>query len=118
MYRGLGIAVGFFAALTAICAAAYWANQGYQERVTQHTASGEVVVAITYKGPYPIKAECTTGMVADLVEHVGGRYVKVTHLMGAGVDPHLYKVSPGDVHRLNAADMVFYSGLHLEGKMG
>jgi manganese/zinc/iron transport system substrate-binding protein len=38
-------------------------------------------------------------------------------LMGAGVDPHLYKASEGDVNKLFNADVVFYNGLHLEGKM-
>ncbi len=60
---------------------------------------------------------CTTGMVADLVRAVGGDSVRVTTLMGAGVDPHLYKASPSDIRALEQADMVFYSGLHLEGKM-
>jgi manganese/zinc/iron transport system substrate-binding protein len=38
--------------------------------------------------------------------------------MGAGVDPHLYKASARDVKDLRDADVVFYGGLHLEGKMG
>jgi manganese/zinc/iron transport system substrate-binding protein len=71
-----------------------------------------------FSGPYPIKTVCTTGMVADLVRHVGGPHVIVDQLMGQDVDPHLFKASSGDVRRLNAADIVFYSGLHLEGKMG
>ena len=37
--------------------------------------------------------------------------------MGPGVDPHLYKASEGDVIRMAQADIVFYNGLHLEGKM-
>src|SRR5437764_9562244 len=37
--------------------------------------------------------------------------------MGAGVDPHLYDPTPGDARRLKNARVVFYSGLHLEGKM-
>lgn len=60
---------------------------------------------------------CTTGMVADLVKNIGGPHVKVEHLMQPGVDPHQYLVSPGDLTKLNGADIVFYSGLHLEGKM-
>jgi manganese/zinc/iron transport system substrate-binding protein len=71
----------------------------------------------TYAGDYPIKAVCTTGMVADLVRNVGGDRVQVSQIMGEGVDPHLYKASPGDVNMLNGADAIFYSGLHLEGKM-
>ncbi|MCI3988064.1 zinc ABC transporter substrate-binding protein, partial [Bacillus vallismortis] len=37
--------------------------------------------------------------------------------MGPGVDPHLYKASPGDTKKLMSADVVLYCGLHLEGKM-
>jgi manganese/zinc/iron transport system substrate-binding protein len=60
----------------------------------------------------------TVGMIADAVEHVGGEHVRVTGLMGPGVDPHLYKASEGDVRRLFRADVIFYGGLHLEAKMG
>lgn len=64
-----------------------------------------------------IKIVTTTGMIKDIVEHVGGTYVSVEALMGAGVDPHLYKASQGDIKKLDQADIVFYNGLHLEGKM-
>jgi manganese/zinc/iron transport system substrate-binding protein len=37
--------------------------------------------------------------------------------MGEGVDPHLYKASPADVSQLSQADIILYSGLHLEGKL-
>jgi manganese/zinc/iron transport system substrate-binding protein len=52
-----------------------------------------------------------------LVENIGGKHVEVTSLMGPGVDPHLYKATQGDVKTLDSADMIFYNGLHLEGKM-
>jgi manganese/zinc/iron transport system substrate-binding protein len=65
-----------------------------------------------------INAVTTTGMIGDIVQHVGGERVAVTSLMGAGVDPHLYKASEGDVLRLLEADIVFYNGLHLEAAMG
>ena len=44
----------------------------------------------------------TIGMIADAVERVGGERVEVEGLMGAGIDPHLYKASEGDVRRLGA----------------
>ncbi|MDX1945844.1 MAG: zinc ABC transporter substrate-binding protein [Pirellulaceae bacterium] len=70
-----------------------------------------------FAGRYPIEAVCTTGMVADLVSNVGGTHVRASALMGAGVDPHLYKASPADVAKLDSADILFYSGWHLEGKL-
>lgn len=86
-------------------------------KVTAAHVTGPVQVQHSYSGSGPVKVVCTTGMVADLARNVGGEHVEVSHLMGAGVDPHLYKASPGDVSQLNAADVIFYSGLHLEGKM-
>ncbi|MBL7661726.1 zinc ABC transporter substrate-binding protein [bacterium] len=59
----------------------------------------------------------TTSMVADAVRVVGGKRVQVQALMGEGVDPHLYKASPGDLKLLTDAEIIFYNGLHLEGKM-
>lgn len=60
----------------------------------------------------------TTGMIADLVRNIGQDSVNVTALMGAGIDPHLYKATQGDLVKLQKADLIFYNGLHLEGKMG
>ncbi len=65
-----------------------------------------------------IKAVTTIGMVADLVRQVGGDHVEVDQLMGPGIDPHLYKPTATDASRLSKADVVFYSGLMLEGRMG
>jgi manganese/zinc/iron transport system substrate-binding protein len=60
---------------------------------------------------------CTTGMIADLAKNIGGESIEVHGLMGPGVDPHLYKPSQGDIKKLSKADIIFYNGLHLEGKM-
>ncbi|MCI0684181.1 MAG: zinc ABC transporter substrate-binding protein [Gemmataceae bacterium] len=70
-----------------------------------------------HQGSYPIKAVGTTGMVADLVRNVGGEHVEVHQLLGADIDPHVYKPTDKDTSRLAGADIIFYSGLHLEGKM-
>lgn len=59
----------------------------------------------------------TTTMLTDLVKNIGGDSIVIKGLMGAGVDPHLYKASEGDVQKLTHADAIFYNGLHLEGKM-
>lgn len=62
-------------------------------------------------------AVCTTGMVGDVVRAIGGERIEVTTMLGAGVDPHLYKPTRTDMLTLMGADIVFYSGLLLEGKM-
>ncbi|CAM1334536.1 metal ABC transporter solute-binding protein, Zn/Mn family [Tenacibaculum aestuariivivum] len=59
----------------------------------------------------------TTTMITDLVKNIGGDKIDINGLMGAGVDPHLYKASEGDVSKLFNADVVIYNGLHLEGKL-
>ena len=59
----------------------------------------------------------TTTMITDLVSHVGGDKINIQGLMGSGVDPHLYKASEGDVTKLAKANVIFYGGLHLEGKL-
>lgn len=65
-----------------------------------------------------IQIVATTGMIGDAAENIGGDRVSVKALMGPGVDPHLYRASAGDVRRLQKADLILYSGLHLEAQMG
>jgi hypothetical protein len=64
-----------------------------------------------------VRVVATTGMVADVVQRVGGDRVTVRALMGPGVDPHLYRAKASDVEAMQRADIIFYSGLHLEGKL-
>jgi manganese/zinc/iron transport system substrate-binding protein len=64
-----------------------------------------------------IRVVCTTSIIADTVKAIGGDYISITCLMGPGIDPHVYRAREGDVHTLAAADIIFYHGLHLEGKM-
>ena len=64
-----------------------------------------------------LKVVVTTSMLTDLVKNIGGDLIELQGLMGAGVDPHLYKASEGDVSKLFNADVIFYNGLHLEGKL-
>jgi manganese/zinc/iron transport system substrate-binding protein len=64
-----------------------------------------------------VSAVATVGMVADIVRNVGAEHVAVTQIMGAGVDPHLYKSTRDDVQTIMQGDIVYYSGLMLEGKM-
>jgi manganese/zinc/iron transport system substrate-binding protein len=76
------------------------------------------LVAGTAMAQEKIKVATTIGMVADLVKQVGSDRVEVDQLMGPGIDPHLYKPTSTDASRLSKADVIFYSGLMLEGRMG
>ncbi|NPA71209.1 MAG: zinc ABC transporter solute-binding protein [Gammaproteobacteria bacterium] len=78
------------------------------------TAALSLMVTLSHA---QLQVVTTTGMIADLVKNIGGNQVSVRALMGTGVDPHLYKATQGDLRRLVKADIIFYNGLHLEGKM-
>ena len=65
----------------------------------------------------PYKIVCTVGMITDIVVNLAGDYAEVEGIIGEGIDPHLYKPTRADVIKLSQADVVFYNGLLLEGKM-
>jgi len=52
-----------------------------------------------------------------LVRHVAGDRAEVISLMGPGIDPHYYKATQGDLQKLSRANVIFYNGLFLEGKL-
>ncbi|MBL8146129.1 MAG: zinc ABC transporter substrate-binding protein [Anaerolineae bacterium] len=64
-----------------------------------------------------LRAAATVGMIADIVQQIGGSCVNVTAMMGPGVDPHLYSATLQDVELLFNADVVFYGGLNLEARL-
>lgn len=66
--------------------------------------------------PYPIAT--TVGMIGDVTREIVGDKAKVTNIIGEGVDPHVYKPTKGDIDTLQSASLIFYNGVHLEGKMG
>ncbi len=59
----------------------------------------------------------TTSIIADALSNLVDTHAVVFSLMGPDVDPHLYKPTPKDLRLLKEADIIFYNGLHLEGKM-
>lgn len=59
----------------------------------------------------------TSGMVADIAQQIAGERAVVFGMMGAGVDPHTYKPTRNDIVALANANVVFFSGLNLEGRM-
>ena len=89
-------------------------------RITYYKIAAVWAVGLMWLGSSqaaPLQLVATTTIVADTVKKVGGERVQITALMGPGVDPHLYRASAGDLTSLRRSQSVFYSGLHLEGKM-
>lgn len=56
-------------------------------------------------------------VLGDIVQEVGGEHVVVTSLVGPNGDPHVFEPSPKDSQALHHADLVFVSGLGMEGWM-
>ena len=104
------------AALLVACGASGDSNQtNAGERASAGAAAAAAGGAAARDYPYRVTA--TTGMVADIVRQVAGDRGEVSSIIGEGVDPHLYVPTRSDVASLIDADIVFYSGLLLEGKM-
>jgi manganese/zinc/iron transport system substrate-binding protein len=66
----------------------------------------------------PLRVLATIGMIGDVAQNVGGECVAVETLIGAGIDPHLYRASARDVERLEQAELILYGGLNLEAQLG
>jgi len=77
--------------------------------------TGSSTNSATTPTQYDIVTTC--GMVTDIVSVVSGDRGNVRGLMGEGVDPHLYKPTRNDQSMLLGADLVFFSGLKLEGRL-
>ena len=60
---------------------------------------------------------CTTSIIGDAAQRIGGEFVRVDTLMGPGIDPHRYQPTGSDAARLRDAKLILHNGLHLEGKM-
>ncbi len=98
-------------------------NQGRLEKVfLKNIVFFSLIILVTAcqentKKSNKLNVVTTTNIFTDLVHNIGGDSIQLQGLMGAGVDPHLYKASEGDVSKLSQSDIIFYGGLHLEGKM-
>ncbi|MFW6218097.1 MAG: metal ABC transporter solute-binding protein, Zn/Mn family [Verrucomicrobiota bacterium] len=87
----------------------FWAGCGSEGESSSDALSGGAAE--------PYKVVTTVGMITDVVRQVAGEFAEVEGIIGEGVDPHLYQPTRGDVVRLKDADVVFYNGLLLEGRM-
>ena len=62
-----------------------------------------------------IKVVSTFSILGDMVQNIGGNNIKLTTLVGANGDGHVYEPTPADAKSVAAADVVFVNGLGFEG---
>ena len=60
---------------------------------------------------------CTTTMIGDIADQIGGDRIQVIKIMKPGVDPHSYDPTPKDIIWFKKADLILYNGVHLEGNL-
>ncbi|MDF2937360.1 MAG: manganese transporter, partial [Paenibacillaceae bacterium] len=95
-----------------------WSVAAVAAAVTVVTACGAAGSGADSKAEEgKIRIVTTIAQIAEPLSVIGGDKVSVQSLMGAGVDPHLYNATQGDIGKLENSDMIFYSGLHLEANM-
>ncbi len=111
MLGGKPVAVTFIVCLLLVGGCGQWSRTDDQSVTSSRQLEIRPIEGET------IQTLATVAMVGDLVQSIGGSHVQVRQLMGPGVDPHLYKITRDDVRAIFAADIIFASGLMLEGKM-
>lgn len=59
----------------------------------------------------------TISQLGEPLSVIAGDFFNIKTLMGTGVDPHLYQVTPNDIKVINESSAILYNGLHLEANM-
>jgi zinc/manganese transport system substrate-binding protein len=70
---------------------------------------------ISTAGAAPLKIVTSFSILADFAEQIGGDDVRVTSLVGAGGDAHVFEPSPRDAQSIAGADVIIVNGLGFEG---
>lgn len=96
------------AAFAAVAAAATWVT-GVQ---AAPPSASETVPKTA-----PITVVTTIAQIGEPIGVIAAGRARVLSLIGEGVDPHLYRLTRSDVAKLVGADLILYSGLHLEAQM-
>lgn len=63
----------------------------------------------------PLKVASLSTVLSDLARNIGADKVQVEEIVRAGVDPHEFQPTPGDIEKVSGADVVLVSGKGLEG---
>ncbi len=104
--------------LLLVAFALFWMMQGCEKSSQEEAKPTPAPKKVAETKPEKLRVVATVGMIADLARRIAGEHATVDALMGPGTDPHLYKAREKDIRALSKADVIFYNGLHLEGKLG
>lgn len=63
----------------------------------------------------PLKVASLSTVLSDLARNIGADKVRVEEIVRAGVDPHEFQPTPGDIEKVSSADVVLASGKGIEG---
>ena len=78
--------------------------------------ASSATVAFAQSGDDALTVYATTGYLADAVANVAPEAEIIT-MVGPGGDPHTYQPSTQDIETIQNADVVVWTGLHLEAQM-
>ena len=79
------------------------------------TLLGATVLTAAPASAKTVEAVASFTVLADMVAQVGGDHVHVISMVPPNGDPHEYEPTPDDAKKLKGANVVFTSGLGLEG---
>ncbi len=87
---------------------------GCSKRVEQQSEMSGVAKTGVARGVRKLNVVATTGIVADVVENIGGDKIELVTLIPPGADPHTFQPRPTDYSKMIDADVVFINGAGLE----
>ena len=99
--------------------------QGHSRRVsgigavvsTALVMAGSTTAVFAQSQDDTLTVYATTGYLADAVANVAPEAEIIT-MVGPGGDPHTYQPSTRDIETIQNADVIVWTGLHLEARMG
>lgn len=90
------------------------ADEHHEENGALDATTLPPLTAVNLAAGEKLQVVASTNLVADVIAKVGGAHIVLHTLMGPGLDPHSYTSTPQDMRTLEAAQVVFINGLHLE----
>ena len=78
--------------------------------------AGSATTSLAQSAGDALSIYATTGYLADAIANVAPE-ADITTMVGPGGDPHTYQLATQDIQTIQDADVVIWTGLHLEARM-